>query len=50
MPWHITKVKGGFKVITDATGKPHSNKAMSKEEALAQLAVLNMKLKKGLIK
>ncbi len=50
MPWHLQKVKGGYKVVTDATGKAHSDKALSKKAAMGQLAVLNIKMKKGLIK
>lgn len=49
MPWHIAKVKGGYKVVTDDTGKAHSDKPMTRKAALAQLAALNIRKKKGLI-
>ena len=50
MPWRLKKVKGGYVVETIETGRVHSKHPMAREEAMKQLAVLNIKMKKGLIK
>lgn len=49
MPWALKKVKGGWVVVTQDTGRPHSNHPMTREAAVKQLAVLNVKMRQGKI-
>lgn len=47
MPWKIVKDKGGYQVVTKATGRTHSHKPMSKAKAKAQLRALYASERKG---
>ena len=40
MPWDIKQVKGGFKVVTKATGKTHSKKPLTHHMALSQMRAM----------
>jgi len=40
MPYQLSKAKGGYYVITEATGKKHSLKPLSKATAEAQMKAL----------
>lgn len=40
MPYELKKVSGGYKVVSKDTGKPHSDKPMSKAMATKQMRAL----------
>ena len=40
MPYKVKKVAGGYKVVTETTGKAHSKKALPKQKAVAQMRAL----------
>jgi hypothetical protein len=46
MPWHISEVSGSkpkrYFVITDSTGRKHSNEPMTLQAAKKQLAALHI--------
>ena len=45
MPYTLKKVKGGYKVATQGTGKTHSSKPMSKARAQAQMRAMYANVK-----
>ncbi len=50
MPWDMKKSGSGYKVVTQGTGHAHSNKPMTKQNALKQMRLLYMLKQKGKIK
>ena len=40
MPYDLKKAKGGYYVVTEGTGKKHSNKPLPKTTAEAQMKAL----------
>jgi hypothetical protein len=40
MPYDLKKAKGGYYVVTEASGKKHSNKPLSKDMAERQMKAL----------
>lgn len=44
MPYELEKVKGGYYVATEGTGKRHSKKPLPKERAKAQMRALYVNL------
>jgi hypothetical protein len=50
MPWKLQKVKGGYQVVTEGTGRKHSGRPMSKKKATAQMRALYAQKRAGRIK